>query len=51
MPTSLTELMTVYVDPNNGQFYVLWSKDVPIEWKMQFQAGFGNMFKEMPNDE
>lgn len=45
----LVELMTVYVDPRDSQFYITWSPTVPNDWKLQFKAGFGSMFKEMPN--
>lgn len=44
----IVELMTVYVDSDTGQFWVEWSPTVPAEWKLQFKAGFGSMFKELP---
>ena len=45
----LVQLMTVYVEPTSGQFYITWAPTVPNDWKLQFKAGFGSMFKEMPD--
>lgn len=46
---NVVELMTVFVDPRDSQFYVKWSPTVPMDWKLQFKAGFGMMFKDMPD--
>jgi hypothetical protein len=42
------EVMTLSVDPTDGEFYVSWGQGVPDAYKVQMHASFGAMFKELP---
>lgn len=46
-PDNLVSLMTLYTNPENGNFYVSWSPDVPEVYKAQMRATFGAFVTEL----